>query len=111
MRTLTFKTKEHHKLQGEIVVKAVKYTERLKLIKECNFKTDASGEISFGFDQVDSLIKAIELTAKFVEKVDLKAEDGTAVSSYDDLEYFQGADTILTELAFFVINGPQLGNS
>jgi len=111
VKKTTWKTNESHSMQGEIVVNLPKYTERLRLIKSCNFKTNDGGEIVTGFDQVDSLITAIEETQKFIESVSLVTKDGQKIDSYEELEHTHGCDSILPEVAFFIINGPQLGNN
>lgn len=111
MKTVTWKTRNEHALQGEIEVVLPKYTERLRLMKDCNFKVDEKGEIVTGFEQIESLIVAIEKSKPFIKSVNLLTKDGQKVESFDELEVTAGCDAILTELAFFVINGPQLGNN
>ena len=109
MRELVYKCKKP--FTGEVKIELPKYTQRLKYIKECNFRINADGEIDEGIDQVDSLIKMIEVAGQHIKSVKVKHESGIEVKSYEEMEDFTEFDSLVSELASFVLNGGQVGKS
>lgn len=99
------------KLEGTVEVEVPKYIQRLKYLKDANFKINSDGSVGNDVDNLDLTIRAIELAEKHIKKVDLTVvETGEKIKSVEEMQYSPYCEQPLTEIGFLVINGPQLGN-
>jgi len=88
-----------------VELKLLKYSERLKLLKELKV-TGVEGNIeSDAINQAEGLI---ELTKKQVISIKIKTED-KEYNSLDDLEYFAEYQDIMNELMVIVVKGAKMG--
>ena len=108
MREIVFECKEP--FEGSAKIELPKYTQRLKYIKECNFKVNADGEVDASTDQLDALMSMVEVAKKHISDVDIKCGEIHA-KSFDDLEDFVEFDSLIPELASTVLNGGRVGNA
>lgn len=95
---------------GVIVLKVPQYKERIKLLKECNFKLGAEGEVTNNNEQFDSIEKLAEITEKHIERVDLKMND-QEIKSIEDLGYYAEGVELINEVGGLVLNGFTLGKN
>lgn len=107
MREVVFEGKKD--FEGKVVVTLPLFAQKLKYIKECNFKTNKKGEVEVGLEQLDSLIKMIEIAEKHIKSVEMKCGDIVA-KSWEDLNSNPEFEPIIPEIATLVINGGQMGN-
>ena len=96
--------------EGSIVLKVPQYKERLKLLKECNFKLGANGDIINNDSQFDSIEKLAEITEKHIEKVNLTC-NGNEIKSVEDLGYYAEGVELLNEVGGLILNGFSLGKN
>lgn len=109
MRELVYECKEPY--EGSATIELPTYRERLKYVKECNFKIGEDSNIDASHDQVDSLIKMIDIGYKHIKKVNVKhIESGNTVKSLEEMENYKEFDALIPEICTLVLNGGQLGN-
>ena len=97
--------------EGKALLKMPKYRDRLQMIKSCQFKIDASGDVVNGMDNLDSLSKMVEFASKAVEKLMIKHIDsGVVAKSFEELEYNPIFDAILNDISGYYLNAGKLGN-
>jgi len=98
--------------EGEIKVKVPKYKDRLKLLKECNFKMDDKGEISKGTDQFDSVEKVVEIAESHILQVNVKhKETEEEFDSVEGLSYTQEGSELINDIGNMVLSGFKLGKN
>jgi hypothetical protein len=108
----TWQASEESAVVGKVVFEVPKWTERMKYVKECKFTIDSEGNVEAGADQIDSLIKMVELATPHIKTVDLKTKEGSSVfKSFDDLQSDPICDAVLVEIASAVINGAAVGKN
>lgn len=96
--------------EGVIKVKVPKYCDRLKLMKDANFKISSTGEIDPTVDLLEQAMKMVEIAQSHTESVKLKrVDDGFEIKSFEDLEYDKDGSDLINEIANFVIGGGRLG--
>jgi hypothetical protein len=96
--------------KGSVKIKVPKYTDRLRLMKECNFKVRADGQIDPNTDMIDQAIKMVEVAKKHVLEVDLvRDEDKERFTDFESLEYDSDGSEVINEIANFVMSGGRLG--
>ncbi len=99
------------KFEGFVEIDLPKYIQRLKYLKDANFKINEKGEVANSAGGLDTTIFAVELAEKHIKKVELKhVETGDEMKKVDDLQFHPEGGEILTEIGFLVLNGPALGN-
>ena len=108
MKLFEYKPKKH--FEGMITIKVPQYKERIKLLKECNFKLGKEGDLESGEGQFDSIEKMIEVTEKHIEKVAL-VHGGEEINSVEDLGYYAEGTELLNEVGGLILNGFTLGKS
>lgn len=96
-------------LVGEVKIRVPKYTERLRYVKECNFKLDGSGNAVLSTDQLDSVIKMIEFASKHVVSVDLKHGE-KEFKTWEELECDPVCDSFISSFSGEILSGVSLGN-
>lgn len=97
-------------LDGSIEVDLPKYVQRLKYLKDANFKINQDGTVGNDVDNLDLTIRAVELAEKHIKKVELTVkETGQKIKSVEEMQYSPYCEGCLTEIGFLVLNGPQLG--
>lgn len=109
-----WKPQENHDFEGVIELNIPKYTQRLKYIKQCNFKAKKNEkgelEVDAGLDSLDSIVEMVEIAKQHVEKVNVRHKESQAVfKSWDELEENPVCDGLLSEIGSMVVNGPVLG--
>ena len=94
-------------LEGIVEVDIPKYVQRLKYLKEANFKINSDGSVDQKTDSLGITIKAVELAEKHIKKVNLTVR-GTdkKIKSVDEMQYSPECEMALTEIGFLVLNGP-----
>lgn len=108
MRDYKFDLKPYQGIKGEIVLTVPPYTARLRMIKDCNFSIDSKGEVSVGNDTLESIVKMIEATKKYIKSIDIKVKE-EEVKSFDDMEYCAGCETLMIDIASSILNAGSLG--
>lgn len=108
MREIDFNLKEHKGITGKLILTIPTYRQRLKMIKECNFKMNEKGEVNVGLETLDTLVKLLDLTKPHFKKVDLKCDD-VCVKSFDEMESAPEFDNLLTAAASAILNAGKLG--
>lgn len=112
MKEFKFVPKKESGFEGNIMVKVPKYKERMKLLRECNFKLDAEGNVGSGMEQFDSIDKLISITESNVSSVSLVYGEGDGACSIDSIEelgYYQEGVELITELGNLILSGFALG--
>lgn len=95
--------------KGVIVLKWLNYNERLQLIKKLNFKVGKQGNFQEN-DSMEIALKLINLSAEYVEKVDVyHVESEEKFSSLEDLGYYSEGVELISELSNILVNGVSLG--
>ncbi len=96
--------------EGEVVINLPKYSERLALLKSLNFKTSNDGKVEASSDQIDSMIKMIEIASKHVASVKVRRiDDGYEFNSIDELEYDKEGSELINEIANVIMSGVKMG--
>ena len=95
--------------QGKIILNALKYAERMNLIKDVNFKVKENS-VELNTDQIDSIVKIIEVAEKHVVSVDLiRLSDQVEFKCFDDLSYDKDGSLLINELGNVILSGVKLG--
>jgi len=98
-------------LEGTVTIELPKYIERLKYMRDANFKISANGQLSGDVDHLEVAIKAVELAEKRIKEVNLTiVSTGVKVTTVDQMQYSSECSDALSEIGFLIINGPELGN-
>jgi len=98
--------------EGSAKIMLPNYINKLKLIKECNFKTKNDGAVEIGMDQLDSVIILAEKAKPYVKEVEIKhLESGKIAKSYDDLLENWEFEEIISEVCALPLSGGKVGNS
>jgi hypothetical protein len=98
--------------KGSYTIEVPKFTQRLRYIKECNFKLDASGNLSVSIEESDAIIKMIEIASQHVKELNIEhVESGKKFDSMEQMEYDSDCDGILNEIGAKMLSGVQLGKS
>lgn len=96
--------------EGKVSIEVPKYVQRMKYLKECNFKIGEGSQVQMGMESMDSIVKMIELAPKHVKNVSLShMKSGDKFKKWEDLEEDYRCDQILNQIASVIVNGPQLG--
>lgn len=98
------------KFKGHVMIKPPLMRERMRYVKECNFKTNQEGSVEISVDNIDVLAKMIELAAPHITKVELE-KDSYKYKSFEELEADSECQSIVMELAGKVFNGFTLGKN
>lgn len=111
MKTINFEPTEckEGKLKGHVVIDMPNYIQRLQYVKECNFQVK-DGEVSYGVNNIDALVKMIEVAKKHVKEVHLK-KGKEEFKSFDDLLDDAEMDGVVNEVAGAILNGIKLGKN
>lgn len=112
MKVIDYKPKAKG-FEGSIKLEMPSYPQRLKYFKECNFdlgKTDNGYEAKMGSQNIDALIKMLDIAKKHVKSVDLIRED-TSYASFDEMLDDSSCDELCQEIAGVVINGIRVGGN
>ncbi len=98
------------KLAGTVQVEIPKYVQRLKYLREAKFKVNSEGQVDNSVNNLDLMIKAVELAEKHIKTVDLTVKDtGEKITSAELMGESAYCDEALVEIGFMVLNGPPLG--
>lgn len=98
------------KLSGKVEVEIPRYVQRLKYLKDAKFKINAEGGVDGSVDNLDLMIKAIELAEKHIKTVDLTVvETNEKITEFEVMADSPFCDDALTEIGFLILNGPELG--
>ncbi len=119
MKSIKYSPKARRKLDdgsegpvwsGSVTLKLPNYRDRLRLVKDLNFKVNEKGEVEYGASMFEAQEKIIGVVETHVENVDLtRVEDGMEFKNIDDLGYDVDGTELINELAFSLINGVRLG--
>lgn len=108
MRELKFDLKNHKNITGELVLTIPTYRQRLKMIKDCNFKVNDKGEVNVSSETLESMIKLIDLAQPHFKKVNLKCGE-IQVKTFEQMESHSEFDNLITEAATSLLNAGSLG--
>jgi len=92
--------------EGNVSIEIPSMRERLILAKELAF--DGKTEVN-GRDNIDKMLKLLEITAKYVKKVNLKHKEGKEFTSWEEMQNDSLCDKIVEEISSFVVSGGKLG--
>ena len=97
-------------VEGEIIINPPLLKQRLKYIKECNFKTNDKGEVEVGTDTYDAIIKMIDIAEAHVEAVDVKVvESGRTYKTFLEMQADQACDEAVQYIASLILQGIKAG--
>lgn len=104
-----------HKVDNEFFEGTVKltvpsYVERLRIMKELNFKV-VDGKVESNEDTLEKLAMSVEKLEKFIKEVLIKVKStGEILTSVDDLGAFQEGAVVISELTAYLSRGVALSN-
>lgn len=104
---------EDSKFKGYLSLDIPNYVQRLKYIKECGFKAGKDGDsVVMGSmnDNIDALVKMIDLAKIHVKEIKLEKGD-LVYKKFDELLDDSECDGIINEIAGVILNGVKLGKS
>lgn len=94
--------------EGSVRIAAPSYPQRLKYLKELNLKTQDGQVVSSLADNVDALLKMLDLAEKHVVHVAIvHKESAKAYKTWPEL--LEDADDVCNEVAQLAVMGPKLG--
>jgi len=98
-------------LKGHVVFSMPSYTERRKMIKALGVKINPAGGVDLGGkDHFDLLLDLVENCKKFIKTVAIEnKETKEKHDNFDSLENDPYCDSLIDELAMFMLNGVNLG--
>ena len=99
-------------IEGTVEIDIPKYMQRLKYMRDANFKVDEKGEVATdNTSALDQTIFAVSLAEKHIKKVDLTVlKTGEKVKTPEAMQFSPYCESALVEIGFLVLNGPALGN-
>lgn len=98
-------------MNGKVILSEMSYIERMKKIKQFQFKLSKAGEVDNVMDNYDSMIEMIEFAFSAIKEVDVKHKSGVVAKTAEDLNYKREFAPIMQDLASFYFNAGSLGNS
>jgi hypothetical protein len=102
MKKVTFKPKKDFTGQVEISLPSAR--QRIRYVKECNFKFNSDGEVSV-MDNIDAMEKMYEIAEKHVTKVNLKHEDGASFKDFNKMADDSLCDDVCQSIIGVVLQG------
>ena len=90
--------------KGFAKVEIPKFSERMAILKETNFKDGQN------IDQVDQVVKMVDLAKEKTKELEVKHVGGVEFKSVDSLVDYNGTLPIVYEIAGIILNGVPLGN-
>ena len=102
MKQVTFKPEKD--FTGEVVVNLPSARQRIRYVKECNFKFNNDGEVSV-MDNIDALDKMYDIAEKHVNKVTLKHKDGASFKSFKAMADDALCDDVCQSIISIVLQG------
>ena len=111
-------TMRTHKLEitdngwsGSVTVRVPKVSDRLKMMNDMNLKLNDQGEIdSANLDVLSVIGKMLPLVKGYVEAVELKYNE-IDVTDPEDLEYYNEAIPVLSQIGLFLMQGASLSKN
>lgn len=102
------------KFDGFLMIRAISYSEKLRLTEKCQFKVNSEGQIDMSTNGLSSVANMIDMSKDYITEVKISSKDGSKnYKSFDELQF--GDDEIcgriLTEAAVAVIKGPQVSKN
>lgn len=87
------------------------YVDRVKLIKELNFKVDNDGNVEGDImSQMDVMEKLFDVAKKYVKEVAVKhLKSGAELKTVDELGFYANTQKVLIQVGGLILSGPQLG--
>ena len=95
-------------IEGEIELALPTYRQRLRMLKQCNVQVDDEGNATLGSDSLDMMLKMIDLSVQYYQKVDVQHGDIKA-ESFEELEGYRCFDKLIADIANFLLQAGQLG--
>ena len=96
---------------GSVTINVPSSPQRLAMIKGCQFDIKQNGnevQANASLNNIDALIKMLELAKPHIKKIDLVKQGGAKYESFDDMLDDSDCDEICSEIASVVINGIKL---
>jgi hypothetical protein len=97
--------------KGSVTVRIPKVAERFNLMAGMNLKVNQEGEVDTDKMDVMGMVgKILPVVKDYIETVELKYYE-TEVTSADDLEYYNEAIPVLTQVGLFLMQGASLSKN
>lgn len=93
--------------EGYIKIDMPSYSERLKCLKDINFKVK-DGQVAASSDGIETLLGLLDVAKPRVKEISIKF-NGETYTTWDELD--QNCGDLLNEIASLVMNGEKLGKS
>jgi hypothetical protein len=95
--------------KGEAIIDVRPFTERAQMLKDLDIDVkDGEAKIS---DQMDKVVKIQQMVKKHTQKINVRYEDETDFSSFDELECYAEGQEVINILAGYVLNGVKLSKN
>lgn len=97
---------------GSIEISVPTYSERLRIMKELQFKVQEDGSVEKSSDSLEQSAKFVEKLGQYIKKVDLKIKKNSeSISSFDTLGMYAEGASLIMELTPYISRGLTLGNA
>jgi len=97
--------------EGMIEISVPSYVERLRIMKELNFKV-VDGKVETNEDTLEKMALQVEKLGTFVKSVNVKMKkSGGNITSLDELGFYNEGATVIMELSGYISRGLSLGNA
>lgn len=94
-----------------VVLNLLKHAERMKIIKDLNFKVDEKGEaVKNTSDSIDQLEKLTEILKQRCASIHIVCQNKT-YSSFEEIEYFEEYSEIINDLISTLLAGVKMGEA
>lgn len=98
---------------GQVLVKVPMHLERMKLIQELSYKTNAAGEVETNNENaIESTKKALAIVEKYVSIVDLFVkETNEPIKTIEELGYYEDGVKVMMQISGLVMGGIKLSKN
>lgn len=98
--------------EGTIKIKVPLARDRLKFLKEVNFKMNEAGEMDISIDDAEKISKMIEIASQYVIDCSIKhIESGTEFKTFEDLESDSDLTNLCIEIGAKILGGFSLSKN
>jgi len=98
--------------EGTIKIKVPLARDRLKFLKEVNFKMNEAGEMDISIDDAEKISKMIEIASQYVIEADIiHTETKTAYKTFEDIESDSDLMSLCIEVGAKILSGFKLSKN
>lgn len=108
---LTYDASRIDGMTGSIKLEEMSYIERMRKMKDFQFKIGKDGDAESLMDNFDAMLNMVQFTLSKVKEVDIAYKNGEVAKSLDDLNYKRAFSPIMQDLASFYFHSGNVGNS